>query len=266
MHVTSLGFRTDLALLTASGSIVEDRGTHLVVRSPDNPTYFWGNFILLARPPVLGGEREVIGAFHTEFPQAEHVSLGIDTADLTDTARAEFEAAGLSVDVSTVLTASSLQQPEQVEADVRPLAGDDEWEARARLSRQLYPQTSEATFLAFARQKNAQERRLVDAGRGQRFGAFLDGALVSTAGIFVAGDAVARFQSVETHTGHRRRGLGAAVVHAAGRHALDHFDVRTLVIVADTDGEAIGIYRRLGFTDSERQLMMERRTGEWFGA
>ena len=28
MHVSSLGFRTDLALLTASGSLVEGRGTH----------------------------------------------------------------------------------------------------------------------------------------------------------------------------------------------------------------------------------------------
>ena len=37
----------------------------------------------------------------------------------------------------------------------------------------------------------------------------------------------------------------------------------TLVIVADTDGEAIGIYRRLGFADVERQLMMEKRSGEW---
>ena len=33
--------------------------------------------------------------------------------------------------------------------------------------------------------------------------------------------------------------------------------------VADTDGEAIGIYRRLGFADAERQLTLEQRTGEW---
>ena len=267
MHVTSLGFRTDLALLTASGSLVEDRGTHLVVRSPDNPSYFWGNFLLLAEPPVPGGEREVVGAFHTEFPLADHVSLGIDTAELTDDARAAFEAAGLTVDVATVLTASALQPPREVEAEVRALSGDEEWEARARLSQQLYPQTSEEAFMTFARQKNAQERRLVDGGRGQRFGAFVDGTLVSTAGIFVTEDGVARFQSVETHSGHRRRGLASAVVHAAGQHALDQLlagaGVRTLVIVADTDGDAIGIYRRLGFTDSERQLMMEKRSGEW---
>ncbi|WP_210649400.1 GNAT family N-acetyltransferase [Nocardioides sp. SYSU D00065] len=263
MNVTSLGFRTDLALLTATGSVVEDRGTHLVVRSPDNPTYFWGNFFLLAQPPVPGGEREVVGAFHTEFPTADHVSIGIDTADLTDEARAAFEAAGLTVDVATVLTASSLRAPREVEAEVRPLDGDADWEARALLSRQLYPETPEEAFLAFARRKNVQERRLVDDGRGRRFGAFVDGALVSTAGIFVTEEGVARFQSVETHPEHRRRGLAAAVVHAAGRHALDHLGVRTLVIVADTDGEAIGLYRGLGFADAERQLMMEKRSGAW---
>ena len=177
MRVTSLGFRTDLALLTVSGSVVEDRGTHLVVRSPDNPTYFWGNFVLLAQPPVPGGEREVVGAFRTEFPEADHVSLGIDAGELTDEARASFEAAGLTVDVSTVLTTSSLQPPRDVEAEVRPLAGDEDWEARARLSQQLYPQASDETFMTFARQKNVQERRLVDAGLGQRFGAFVDGQL-----------------------------------------------------------------------------------------
>ena len=266
MHVRSLGFRTDLALLTASGSVVEDRGTHLVVRSPDNPSYFWGNFLLLAEPPVPGGEREVVAAFRTEFPLADHVSIGIDTAELTDEARAAFESAGLTVDVATVLTATSLQPPPEVEAvgmEVRALDGDEDWEARARLSQQLYPQTPEEVFMAFARQKNAQERRLVDAGRGQRFGVLVDGAVVSTAGVFVTEDGVARFQSVETHPDHRRRGLAAAVVHAAGQHALDRLGVRTLVIVADPDGDAIGIYRRLGFADAERQLMLERRSGDW---
>lgn len=263
MDVTSLGFRTDLALLTSSGSVVEDRGTHLVVRSPDNPSYFWGNFLLLAQPPVPGGEREVVGAFHTEFPLADHVSIGIDSADISDESKAAFEAAGMTVDVATVLTASALTAPREVEAELRPLETDDDWEARARLSQQLYPGTSEQTFMTYARQKNAQERRLVDAGRGARFGAYVDGAMVSTAGIFVTEPGVARYQSVETHPDHRRKGLAAAVVHAAGQHALARLGATTLVIVADTDGEAIGIYHRLGFADVERQLMMEQRSGEW---
>lgn len=262
MDVTSLGFRTDLALLTASGSIVEDRGTHLVVRTPANPTYYWGNFILLAEPPVPGGEREVVGAFHTEFPEATHVSIGIDTPDLTQEARAAFEAAGLVVDVASVLTASALQPPREVEGEVRPLESEADWESRAALSFAIEERDDEETHLRFARGRNVQEQSLIAAGRGTRFGVIVDGEVVSTAAVFTTEDGVARFQSVETHPDHRRKGLAAAAVHAAGRYALERLGVRTLVIVADDDGEAIGIYRRLGFADTERQLMLERRHGD----
>jgi ribosomal protein S18 acetylase RimI-like enzyme len=263
MHVSSLGFRTDLALLTASGSLVEDRGTHLVVRTPANPTYFWGNFLLLAQAPVPGGEREVVGAFHTEFPAADHVSIGIDRPDLGEESRAAFEAAGLTIDVASVLTATALRAPREVEAEVRPLASPEDWESRARLSFRVEDQGDEESHLRFARGRNVQEQTLVDAGRGVRFGAFVDGEVVSTAAVFRTEEGVARFQSVETDPGHRRKGLAAAAVHAAGRHALEHLGVRTLVIVADLDGEAIGIYRRLGFEDAERQLMLEKHPGDW---
>jgi ribosomal protein S18 acetylase RimI-like enzyme len=259
MHVTSLGFRTDLALLTASGSVVEDRGTHLVVRTPDNPTYYWGNFILLAQAPVPGGEKEVVGAFRTVFPEAAHVSIGIDRAELADESREGFEAAGLTIDVASVLTASDLRAPREVDAEVRPLASPEDWESRARLSVRIEDRDEEESHLRFARGRNVQEQSLVDAGRGVRFGAFVDGEVVSTAAVFRTEDGVARFQSVETDPAHRRKGLAAAVVHAAGRYALDSLDVRTLVIVADVDGEAIRIYRGLGFHDAERQLMLEHR-------
>ena len=37
----------------------------------------------------------------------------------------------------------------------------------------------------------------------------------------------------------------------------------TDIDLADTDGDAIRIYRRLGLSDTERVLMMERRSEEW---
>lgn len=265
MHVTSLGFRTDLRLLELTGSEIEDRGTHIVVRTLANPTYFWGNFLLLKELPFPGGEREVIGAFHTEFPQAEHVSIGVDgTDDLTE-ALQPFLAVGMEVDSGTVLTTGALVEPRPV-ADgvvVRPLASDDDWEARARLSHHLWSQTDETTFMTYARRKNEQERDLVGRGLGQRFAAFVGDELVSTAAIFSTHDDVARYQSVETHPDHRRQGMAAAVVHAAGSHALASLGTRTLVIAADTDGDAIGIYRRLGFADVERHNTLERRPQAW---
>lgn len=265
MDIRSLGFRTDLRLLQMTGSEIEDRGTHLVVRTPANPTYFWGNFLLLKALPVLGGEREVVGAFHTEFPLAEHVAIGVDgTEDMTEALR-PFVEAGLEVNTGVVLTAAELVDPPALADDVvvRPLESDDDWEKRARLSHRLYAQTSEATFMEFARRRNDQERGLATRRIGQRFGAFVHDELVSTAGIFLTHAGVARFQSVETHTDHRRRGLAAAVVHAAGRHAVDQLRVQRLVIAADHDGDAIRIYRRLGFTDLERHTTLERRPDAW---
>ena len=265
MDIRSLGFRTDLRLLQMTGSEIEDRGTHLVVRTPANPTYFWGNFLLLKALPVLGGEREVIGAFHTEFPEAEHVAVGIDGTEDQTHALDAFVEAGLEVDCGVVLTASELVEPPVPPEGivVRALESDDDWERRARLGHRLYAQTSEATFMQFARARNEQERGLVARGIGQRYAAFDGDELVSTAALFLTHAGVARFQTVETHADHRRQGLAAAVVHAAGRHGVEQLHVERLVIAADHAGDAISVYRRLGFADSERHTTLERRPDVW---
>ena len=52
MDVASLGFRTDLALLERSGSTIDDRGDHLVITTPSNPGFYWGNFLLLDQVPA----------------------------------------------------------------------------------------------------------------------------------------------------------------------------------------------------------------------
>ena len=45
----------------------------------------------------------------------------------------------------------------------------------------------------------------------------------------------------------------AALLRYAGRWALDRDDVRALVIVADPEGPAIGVYRRAGYTELAEQ-------------
>ena len=58
MEVLSAAWRTDLALLADAGSRVEHHPTHVVVRTPGNPAYRWGNFVLLRRTPL---RRDVAG-------------------------------------------------------------------------------------------------------------------------------------------------------------------------------------------------------------
>ena len=49
MHIRSLGWRTDLIFPRFDG-VVTDRGDYLVVRTPSNPGFYWGNFLLLDAP------------------------------------------------------------------------------------------------------------------------------------------------------------------------------------------------------------------------
>ncbi|GAB2988813.1 hypothetical protein GCM10017788_11660 [Amycolatopsis acidiphila] len=51
---TSLGFRTDLMLLTLQGSAAEARDGYLVVLTPANLTPHWGKRLIRARPAGSG--------------------------------------------------------------------------------------------------------------------------------------------------------------------------------------------------------------------
>jgi hypothetical protein len=78
--VRSLGYRTDLAILALEGSQVTDRGDHLVIRTPDNPDYWWGNFLLL-RDLKPGSGGSWLARFAVEFPDAQYIALGLDQTD-----------------------------------------------------------------------------------------------------------------------------------------------------------------------------------------
>lgn len=260
--VRSLALRTDLRVLELGGSEVEDRGTHLVVRTPDNPGYWWGSFLLLREPPVPGGEREVVGAFHTELPDIDHVAIALDGTTLPGPEVLEpFVDAGLTVEADVLLCASELPQepPDLPQAVVvRPLDSDEDWEQLVDLDVVVMADQPAGPTRLFASRRAATERRMIAAGHGQRFGAFVDGRLASTAAAYLADPRTARYQSVATHPDHRRSGLASAVVHAAGTVGLRDLGADELVIVADPEGPAVALYRRLGFTDTEHSVRLQR--------
>ncbi len=74
----SPGYATDLALLAREGGEVDDRGDHLVVRTPANPTFHWGNCLLLRSAPEPGTLADWLEVFRAAHPGARHVAIGID--------------------------------------------------------------------------------------------------------------------------------------------------------------------------------------------
>ena len=258
MDVQSLAWRTDLALLTYAGSTVEDRGDHLVVRTPANPGFYWGNFLLLDAAPAVDDLPAWLTAFEQEFPEAGHRTFGVDGTDGASDDLAPFREAGFGTEGSTVMTAASVHPPARpdTEATIRHLASADDWAQQVALA--MVGEEAELNT-DFASRRAAAERALVEQGRGQWFGAFLGGQLVSSLGLFVASEGLARFQEVKTHPDFRGRGLCGTLVHHASRYGFDEVGVGTLVMVADPDYLAIGVYRAVGFTDSETQLQATRK-------
>ena len=260
MDVHSLGYRTDLALLQLGGSLVADRGTHLVVRTPANPSFYWGNYLLLATPPDPGSGEFWLEQFERELPEARHRAFGVDGTTGTKEDLAVFAEVGLQVDASSVMTASTVHEPPHPHptAVVRPLTSDADWHEHVALA---VAGEDERYSEDFATARAAAHRRNIEAGHGRWFGAFLEGRLMASLGIFTASAGLARFQEVKTHPDARGQGLAGTLVHAASRHAFDEMGARTLVMVADPDYLAIRVYRSVGFDDTETQLGADRAPG-----
>ncbi len=258
MEVLSCGWRTDLEILTLSGSEVEQHPTYVVVRTPDNPGYRWGNFVLLRRAPLRRDLGLVEEIFTRELPGIRHRAFGIDSPDGQLAELAAFAEAGYAVDTAVVLTASRVLPPPRpnTRALYRPLTGDDDWAQRVSLDVACHDGGATG-FDDFTRRKAAAERRITEQGHSAWYGAFDDGRLVATMGIVRAGNRVARFQEVQTHPEARGRGIAGSLVHAAGTDAFQRLGATTLVTVADPDYHAIRIYRSVGFADAEVQLTAE---------
>lgn len=262
MNTVSLGYRTDLALLRLGGSLVEDNGDHLVVRSPHNPTHWWGNFLLLAEAPRASDAQAWLNLFADHFPDADYVAIGFDGTTHTADDLDWFAQRGFDVEASVVMTADSVHPPERVNLDAvyRPLTSDDDWAQSIELRMSCKDlDLAPSPYLAFATAKVETNRALVEAGHGQWFGAFVDGRLVAQMGLLSTEPGIARFQSVETEPSHRRRGLAGTLVHHASRCGFDELGARTLVMVADPSYFAIDLYRAIGFMPAETQLQVELR-------
>jgi len=260
VRVASLGYRTDLMLRRMGGSQVSDRGSHLVVRTPRHPYYWWGNFFLLREPPRPGQWPDWVAQFAREFPDVAHLAIGVDGADGRVEDAAGAQALGLDVLVDTVLTARQLDASPQprVPACIRRVQTDADWAQVVRLRTALAEGPPDPFRTEFARAKVEESRAVVEAGHGIWFGAFVDDEIVCAAGLFSDGGGTARFQNVETRPEFRRCGLATAVVHALSRCGQAELGARTLVIVADPGYHAIGMYRALGFRDTEHQVLLQR--------
>lgn len=243
----SVGLQTDLELAATRGSVT-NRDDYAVVVTPDDPTYYTGNQLVLPASPQVGEVAYWTRKFATELggdPEIRHVALRWDGITGDAGARAELEAAGFTIDTSVVLTANRILAPATL-FEVRPLAVR-EMQATAELAYAVGDRHDETTRTFLAR-RAAWQQQLVGTGKAMWWGAFDRGVLVGSLGLVALGTR-ARYQDVQTAATHRERGIASAMLVAAANALLP--TIANLVIVAEPASAAQRVYVRAGFTAIE---------------
>jgi GNAT superfamily N-acetyltransferase len=267
MELRSLQIRTDLMLRAWAGQILERRG-YIVVRTPHNPTFRWGNYLVFTGPPAPGDLRRWTAIFAREVgvpPAVAHQAFTWDAPDAARGAVDEFADAGFDVWETTAMSARELAAPlrHPTPCRIRDFADERDWDAWVEL---LVAQNRAATagereepegHRVFATRMAGDWRRMVGRGWGRWFGAWVGDMLVSSMGLFVR-DGLGRFQSVDTHPDHRGRGYASTLLRQVAAEGLTAMGAHTLVIVADLEGPASRIYRAAGFRPTERIVEIER--------
>lgn len=269
----SLGWRTDLMFARFDGEVA-DRGSHLRVLTPSNPTYWWGNFLLFQHAPGPGDFERWMALFDEEIaslqPASRHRAFGVDVPGRL-VLPPEFADAGFELNEATVLTLTR----DQLLAPRKPLPAGVEFrvlelprDGAAVVDKQVAIDETRyepVGYRVFAERQMQRYAAMQRAGLGHWLAlvATVDGrqVLAASCGLFrdpARDDRLGRFQFVSTHPAWRRRGLCTALVHAACRHGFEAMDLRTLAMVADPTDVAIDVYESLGFRRGVSTWQFER--------
>ena len=261
MTLCSLLLQSNLMFQSLCGQIKE-RSNYVVVSTPDNPTYIWGNYLILSAPPAAQTSERWAKIFEQEFVSAQAVKhMALTWAGTGPFDAGEWTRKGFSVGQTTGLNVSAV--PENVytpnNIEFRPIMSDDEWQMTVELQVLVSGgPRPDLEYRRFMQIKFENYRAMIRAGQGMWLGAFQRGKLIADLGLFLKND-FARFQNVETHPAYRNRGVGRALVQTASLWALKRPGIKTLVIESDPGSTADRLYRSLGFVETEQVVSLELR-------
>lgn len=260
MNIRSLAIRLDVAFARFTGEVC-DRGGHVAVKTPANPDYHWGNYLIFPVAPRKGDLarwRELYRQEFTYYDEIRHMTFTWDAFGAGDPS--EFEEAGFASGSTTSLTAEKVTMPPKFNAEalVRPIAGDADLEQVFLLEMASAGegfQTPE--YKLFLRRRLESTRALMGAGKGFWLGAFLDGRMAGDLDLLHDGS-FGVIAGVTTHPECRRKGICGRLVCDAVERARAYRGVETVLVEADPDYHAIKIYEAMGFG-----RIGENHTLEW---
>ena len=231
--------------------MVEDKGDYIFVRSPDNPDFFWGNFLVFPEPPQAGDFSKWTSHFEKEFSGMEGINhMTFEWDDSSEKPNLEeFQKNGFEYDETIVLVAKGGIHPvyENDAIEMKAIKSDEDWGKLIDFQVEVNPDGyREESLRPFIEKRFQDYRHYSQSGLGNWYAAYQDGRMVADLGLY-AEDGVARYQNIKTHEDYRKRGIAQTLMQfAASDLGADYF-----VIQAEDDGPAINMYQSIGFVPQE---------------
>ena len=243
--MSSPGAATDELTHTLDAELIRRDG-YTVVHTREFPGYHCGNCLVYdAQPRAIElpaiqrtwqaelGARPDIVRFLVAWAGGDGWSDG--TVDAPFVPKAE-----------TVNLLGEPRTPQRLAAvQCRPLVTDVDWRAATSIAVaqgfERFP--GEEAFTAW---RYGAHRERCEAGHAQWWGAFRNGELVGSAGLYESLE-WARFQAVQTRIADRNQGVCTTLVHAMVRELRDRRPAAPVVMVSEPASQAERIYHGLGF-------------------
>ena len=259
--IKNLSYRTD-AIFHVRDGFVEEYPDYYAIRTPSNPSFWFGNIILFKHAPRAGDLDRWLKIHETVFGKTlTHITLGWDEDAPGD--NGQFIAAGFKTEDGIGLSMSSYTGGTTINSSlvVRSLQSDADWQQiidlQVEIDRDDFHYTEDNGAFRTIQMKGL--RTMADEGQGDWWGAYDQGELVGGMGLYFDVErTIGRFQYVTTRASHRRQRVCTTLLDHVVQHAFTTVRPEQLVIStgADANNPAIKVYENFGFTRAIRSYAL----------
>lgn len=253
-----LGFKSEYVINHLNCEVIET-DEFIVLKTPDNPNYYFGNQLVLKVPLHSKTRKQWQHAFRQAFadmPQVTHEAYSWQRGEqLPTNALQEFANDNFIYEEDHILTLPRSQfiTPHQLnnQVSIRALRTEADWQQWMQLSIEEMTDTYQETNLRpYLIAKKTKYQQLETNGHGQYLGAFVGDRLIGYAGLYHLNN-LARFQSVHVIPEYENQKIAKTLLTRLIEQV--NPQVETLIIVADEHYHATLLYQSLGFKVTERQ-------------
>ena len=249
--------RTDLHLIRLHGVVDEEDGV-ISARTPTNPTYRWGNFLLLPAPPQASDLEHLVRRATAKLkdqPESLHAMIRWDGDSICPELESHASRLGLQNDPGMAMRATRMEPIRTPGVTIRQINFDNDWPDIECLNRTCDPleMQGESDYVLFKKRLRDSWRVWAEESTVSWWGGFMEGRLVGQLGLVCCPNGLGRLQSVETHPDFRRRGVCTTLVAHVVHHALQGEDCNEVVLGIEPKSDASRIYHKLGFALEEWQ-------------